>query len=82
MRRSKMLIQELKRLNRVKINVDENVYHCDHLIEARNEVVQECERCNKEEKLWFPEEDPAVGLCDSCLIESYGDENIEALTSN
>lgn len=76
------MIQELKSLDRVKIHVEENIYQCDELIEARDESIEECERCNKKGNLWFTEEDPAVGLCDSCLIESYGSENIEALAAD
>ncbi|MFQ5329063.1 MAG: hypothetical protein ACE5D4_03630 [Thermodesulfobacteriota bacterium] len=74
-----MLLEELKRLNRIKINVDENVYQCHHLVESRDESVQECESCGKLDKLWFPEEDAVAGLCDACLMEAYGKENIEVL---
>jgi len=44
---------------------------------VKSEEVKECERCLKPARLWFPEEDGVVGLCDACLIESYGEANIK-----
>lgn len=77
-----MKFEELKKLNRIKVNVDENTYGYDHLVEIRAGEEQECERCLKPAMLWFPDEDAAVGLCDTCLIESYGQDNIEKPDDN
>jgi len=72
-----MKIDELTKITTVKVLVDEEIYGYDHLIEVKNEDVKECERCLKPANLWFPEEDGVVGLCSSCLVESYGENNIK-----
>jgi len=73
-----MNINELKKTDRIQVNVDESDYGYDYLIQIKDETIQECERCLKLAKLWIPEDDGVVGLCDECLVESYGEDNIKA----
>lgn len=71
-----MNIKVLRNSDRVRVNVDESVFGYNHLIQIKDEATQECERCRKQANLWFPEEDSVVGLCDECLVESYGEDNV------
>lgn len=71
-----MNAKELEQAKAVRVFVDEDIYGYDHLIEVKDEDVKECERCLKPANLWFPREDGVVGLCNDCLIESYGASSI------